>query len=394
MRPPLDSLACVNERCERYGQAGQDNLVVRKVYGADRIRYLRCRICQAEFSERKNTALWNTKVSEAKAVSVGEHLAEGCSLKGTARLVQVDASTVRRLNQRLGAHAEAFHDERVQGIEVDALEADERHGYAGEKGAPAWEAELIDPASKFVLSHVQGRRNEELIRRLLTDGARRLANRHDLVLLTDGDASYATLFPAIFGQPYRPSRSGDRGRLPNLRFRIPRRLAHAQIIKHRQGRRVVNIEVRYTHGSQKRVNQALDNLGYTTPNTSAVERRNGTARRMNAHQVRRSLAFSRRPDTKVALGWWSVTVYNWCRPHRSLRQEMAAPVGKKSTSNGRLPWLWDWPIVFSLSEMLPSPLSTQAAVCDNLTVLPTTPEDRNKKKGSGVQKVENRVSWR
>src|SRR4051812_12878101 len=94
-RSPLDSLACVNVRCELYGQAGQGNLTVRKVYGADRIRYLRCGACRAEFSERKQTALWNTKVCEAKAVAVGEHLAEGCSLKGTARLVKVDASTVR-----------------------------------------------------------------------------------------------------------------------------------------------------------------------------------------------------------------------------------------------------------------------------------------------------------
>jgi IS1 family transposase/transposase-like protein len=69
----------VNARCELYGQAGQRNLIVRKVYGKDEIRYLRCRVCRAEFSERKHTALWNTKVRQAKAVAVGEHLAEGCS---------------------------------------------------------------------------------------------------------------------------------------------------------------------------------------------------------------------------------------------------------------------------------------------------------------------------
>lgn len=339
-RSPLHSLACVNARCELYGQAGQRNLIVRKVYGKDAIRYLRCRVCRAEFSERKNTALWNTKVCEAKAVAIGEHLAEGCSLKGTARLVQVDPSTVRRLNQRLGAHGQAFHDERVHDIQVQTLAADERHGYVADKGEPAWEAELMDPASKFVLSHVQGRRNEELIRRLLTDGASRLADRHRLLLLTDGDASYATLFPEVFGQPYRPSRRGNRGRLPKVRFRIPRGLAHVQVIKHRQGKRVVDIEIRHTHGSQKRVNQGLEQLGYTVPNTSAIERRNGTARRMSAHQVRRSLAFSRRSDTKEALGWWAVTVYNWCRPHRSLRQMLAVPVGKKSTSNGHRPWRW------------------------------------------------------
>ena len=339
-RSPLDSLACVNVRCELYGQAGQHNLTVRKVYGTDQIRYLRCRACGVEFSERKHTALWNTKVCEAKAVAVGKHLAEGCSLKGTARLVRVDPSTVRRLNQRLGAHGQAFHAERVHGIQVQTLAADERHGYVTDKGEPAWEAELMDPASKFVLAHVQGRRNEELIRRLLTDGASRLADRHRLVLLTDGDASYATLFPEVFGQPYRPRRRGNRGRLPNVRYRIPRRLAHVQVIKHRQGKWVVDIEIRYTHGSQKRVNLGLEQLGYTVPNTSAIERRNGTARRMSAHQVRKSLAFSRRSDTKEALGWWAVTVYNWCRPHRSLRHMLAVPVGKKSTSNGHRPWLW------------------------------------------------------
>jgi IS1 family transposase len=311
---------------------------VRKVYGADRIRYLRCRACRAEFSERKQTALWNTKVCEAKAVAVGEHLAEGCSLKGTARLVKVDPSTVRRLNQRLGEHGQAFHNERVQAIAVEALEADERHGYATHKGEPAWEAELIDPVSKFVISHVQGRRNEALIRTLLEDGAARLAQRQNLVLLTDGEASYATLFPEIFGQPYRPRRTTQRGRPPKVRYRIPRSLAHVQIVKHRTGSRVTHVEVRQAHGSQKRVAQVLEKLGYQVANTSAIERRNGTARTMSVYQVRKSLAFARRTDTKQALGWWSVTVYNWCRSHRSLRQLLAQPAGKKSISSVRRRW--------------------------------------------------------
>lgn len=77
------------------------------------------------------------KVCEVKAISVGEHLAEGCPLKGTARLVGIDPSTVRRLHRRLGEHGEAFHDQRAQQIQPEALEADERHGYATDKGAAA-----------------------------------------------------------------------------------------------------------------------------------------------------------------------------------------------------------------------------------------------------------------
>lgn len=355
-RPPMESLACIEARCELYGQKGQGNLTVRKVYGQDEIRFLRCQCCGTEFSERKNTALWNTKVSEARAVSVAEHLGEGCSLKATARLAKVDFSVVQRLKRKVGEHGEAFHDEQVRDLKVRALEGDERHGYAHDKSQAQWEAELIDPESKFVVSHVQGRRDETLIRRLLADGASRLANRHKLVLLTDGDARYATLFPEIFGHAYRPARQGSRGRFPDMRYRIPRTLAHVQIIKHREGSRVIATTIRYSHGSRTLVHQMLRLLGYLKPNTSTIERRNGTARRMSAHQVRRSLAFSRRPDTKTALGWWGVTVYNWCRPHRSLRHALPDPQGKKSLSPKHLRWPWALPISFGPSETFSSPL--------------------------------------
>ena len=369
-RPPLETLACVNARCESYGKKGQNNLTVRKIYGKEAIRYLRCRHCGEAFSERKATALWNTKVSEEKAVAVAEHLAEGCSLKATARLVKVNASVVRRLNRKLGIHGQAIHDERVHDLEVAALEADERYGYVHDKGQPQWEAEVIDPQSKFVVSHVQGRRDERLIRCLLEDAAQRLANRHRLVLLTDGEASYASLFPEIFGQAYRPSRKGGRGRFPDLRYRIPRTLAHVQLVKQREGSRVVQVQIRYAHGSQRCVQQILDHLGYTTPHTSAIERRNGTARRMSAHQVRKSLAFSRRPDTKIALGWWGLTVYNWCRPHRSLRLPLAEPQDKKSLNPNHQRWHLTSLITSGRSANSCSHPFSRQEVRDNLTLLP------------------------
>jgi len=367
-RPPLESLACVNPECNLYGKAGQGNLRVRKEYGQhDRIRYLRCCECQEEFSERKNTALWNCKIAEEKAVAIVEHLSEGNSIKGTARLLRADAETVRRLNKRAGRHGEQYHDRKVQEVEVETLEADERHGFVAQKSQPAWEAELMDPESKFVLSHVQGRRDEELIRRLLEDSADRLADRHRIALFTDGDASYATLFPEIFGKPYRPVRKGNQGRIPNVRYRIPRSAAHVQVIKHRQGKRLTSLEIRYTHGSQKRIDQALTQLGYQVPNTSAIERRNGTARLMSKAQVRKSLAFAKREDQKTALGWWTTTVYNWCRSHRSLRCPLPEPQGKKSINHALRQWLSAWQIQFLPKLRYSFPLSTRHRVGDNLT---------------------------
>ena len=83
-RPDLDTLACVNADCQHYGRPGQGNLTIRKVYGQDGIRLLRCGSCQAEFSQRRNTALFNTKVSEAKAESIIDHLDEGCRVRATS----------------------------------------------------------------------------------------------------------------------------------------------------------------------------------------------------------------------------------------------------------------------------------------------------------------------
>jgi transposase-like protein len=136
-RPPLEGLACVNPGCNLYGTAGQGNLRIRKEYGQhDRIRYLQCSECQEEFSERKNTTLWNCKIAEEKAVAIVEHLSEGNNIKGTARLLRADADTVRRLNKRAGRHGQQYHDEKVQDVEVETLEADERHSFVAQKSQP------------------------------------------------------------------------------------------------------------------------------------------------------------------------------------------------------------------------------------------------------------------
>lgn len=328
-RPPLESLACVNDECQAYGKAGAANLVVRKVYGRDQLRLLRCRACGKEFSERKNTPLWNCKLPEEKAVAIAEQLAEGSSYKGTSRVVKVSAEAVRRLGGCLGKHGKSFHNERVQNLPITALQADERWGYVGSKGRQCWEAEVIDPKSRLVVERVQGARDERLIRRLLQGSCARLSYPLGVVLFSDGEPSYKTLFPQVFGTTYRPARNGRRGRFPLPRHRLGRRQAHVQVVKHRQGKRVVKVEVRYAHGSRKRVQRELNRLGYSIPNTSAIERRNGTARSMNACMVRKTLAFARSPETREARGWWGMSVYNWSRENRALQQELPEPIGQR-----------------------------------------------------------------
>src|SRR5919108_3508329 len=128
-RPDLDTLACVNAACQLFRRAGASNLIIRKVYGHDRLRLLRCRTCGEEFSERRGTALFNTKLPEVRAEDVINHLGEGCSVRATARLVKVAKETVARLLRVAGRHATRFHDQHVYGLTPRALEFDEQWSF-------------------------------------------------------------------------------------------------------------------------------------------------------------------------------------------------------------------------------------------------------------------------
>lgn len=121
---------------------------------------------------------------------------------------------------------------------------------------------------------------------------------------------------------------------------------------------MVEVDIRYAHGSKRGLQRVLEQLDYTTPNPSAIERRNGPARRMNAHQVRRSLAFSRREDTQIALGGWGLTVYNWSCPHRSLRLRLPQPHDQKSASLAPRQWLLVLPTTSGQSATFCSPRSS------------------------------------
>jgi transposase-like protein len=97
-----------------HGRRGIGNLTVYARYGKDKQRRMRsCRSCKARFSERKGTPLFGSPLTEEKAASIFEHLAERHSVRATARLVKVNRNTVVRYARLAGEHARQVHDEFV-----------------------------------------------------------------------------------------------------------------------------------------------------------------------------------------------------------------------------------------------------------------------------------------
>ena len=110
----LSRFCCRNSECPDYGGRGGENLSVCGRYGTNKQwRMLRCRTCKDRFSERKGTPLFGSTLPQEKVLSILEHIAEGCGVRETARLVGVHRDTVMRYSRLAGDHAREVHDEVV-----------------------------------------------------------------------------------------------------------------------------------------------------------------------------------------------------------------------------------------------------------------------------------------
>ena len=108
MNVDVSDLCCVNSSCPDCGKRGAGNLACRMIYGKWKSRFVRCRTCGDEFSERRGTALFGTHLKPGKALGVLQHLGDGSGVRRTARLVHVSKNTATAMVQRAGAMREDF----------------------------------------------------------------------------------------------------------------------------------------------------------------------------------------------------------------------------------------------------------------------------------------------
>ncbi|MGI0149105.1 MAG: transposase, partial [Thermoplasmata archaeon] len=111
---PIEHFCCQIEGCPDRGKRGFGNLCFRGWGGHKRaIRMVYCKTCRRVFSERRGTAIEGLQLPIDKAISVLQHLAEGCGTRATARLVGVNKNTVTNYARKAGGHAKRLHDELV-----------------------------------------------------------------------------------------------------------------------------------------------------------------------------------------------------------------------------------------------------------------------------------------
>jgi hypothetical protein len=110
----IEHCFCHNTECPDHGKRGHGNVYFRGWSGRNkRIRMVYCRTCKKSYSERKGTALERSQLPTDKAVSVLDHLREGCGVRATNRLTGVSRDTVSRYLALAGEQSKNLHDELV-----------------------------------------------------------------------------------------------------------------------------------------------------------------------------------------------------------------------------------------------------------------------------------------
>src|SRR5438094_7787154 len=106
-----------------------------KKFGKHRngLQRYRCPKCKKTFTEPHKRPLGEMILAEEKAISVLQHLVEGCSVNSTSRITKVHARTILNLLTLAGEKCATLMTERISGLRVKDVEWDELGGYVSMK---------------------------------------------------------------------------------------------------------------------------------------------------------------------------------------------------------------------------------------------------------------------
>lgn len=171
-------------------------------------------------------------------------------------------------------------------------------------------------------------------------------------IATDGKGAYREAMVETWGQvpPYK-----GQGLPPRLKQPL-QGWQYVQVIKHREGGRVVQVETKVIYGDEK-------TLEFIGGQTSYVERTNLTSRQMNGRLVRKTLSFSKELEMLKASSVWEDAAYNLTRFVRTLRLEVEEKARKyQPRSPAMVAGLTDriWTVKELLWTVAPPRLSIQS----------------------------------
>jgi transposase-like protein/IS1 family transposase len=292
---------------------------VARKFGKDRngTQRYRCPVCGRTFLEPRQKPLGEMRLPMEKAISVIQHLVEGCSIRTTERIVGVEKRTILSLLALVGERCESLMKDKISGLKIKECACDEIWGYVGMKNrtkaqkalknndlGDAWCFIGMERYSKLILAWHLGKRTvEDTI--MFTEKLAQ-ATKGNFQINTDGFIPYKDAVIYSLG-----AQSVDFAQITKIYRSNP------------------EPETRYSPGAYVACAKVavFGNPDLKRASTSHIERQNLTVRMGMRRMTRLTNAFSKK---WLNLKWayaLQFAYYNFCRIHQSLRITPAMAAG-------------------------------------------------------------------
>lgn len=276
-------------------------------------------------------------------------LAEGNSLRATARILGMDKDTIAQWVAQLGEQCASVAAYHFRGLHLTECQLDELWTFVRKKEdqltpleqmlslyGDTWIWVAFAPMTKLVPAWVAGKRTLQDGKKLVKCLKNRL-DEHIPFFTSDDLPHYAEALLAIYGQTIEPPRTGKPGR-PRKAYKLPPAdLLYAVVCKRREGSRVVAVTTEIVYGSPARIAHLLrDSPTSHLISTYGVERNNLTIRQHARRLGRKVNAFSKEHEYLEHQLALSFAYYHFVIPHLGLRQRLPKPVPTKGDGSPKV----------------------------------------------------------
>ncbi len=306
----------------------------KRVYGHQRILN-RCLLCGRSYSQTRGTAYFNSKLDLDTYDLIVGSLAKGMGIRAIARVYGKNPDTILHILKTVGHHCYTVNrhflmkDFKVNNCQLDELwtiverkkliwKSDQ---WICDVHNDTWVWSAFDTKDKLLLAWHVGARSPEDASAFISK--LKVVLPTPPALFTSDDFSlYREPLLMAYGRKVIPPRTGKRGRPMHPYWEPGPELRYAQVMKRRQGKKVVESKIRLTFGVEEEIDRIVSSSGYTI-NTSFVERRNLTFRQDNRRLCRDTLSFSKKVEMLRLQLELSVAYSHLVRTHKTLKHTVS-----------------------------------------------------------------------
>ncbi len=121
----LSKFFCPFSDCRDFGAINRGNITTSTRYGKNKTVLLRCKTCDRRFSENRNTIFLNSNFNKETIQLIIKTIAEGNSIRGTARTHSLDKDAVNRVVIKAGEHCKAILQGLIRDLNLKESQLDD-----------------------------------------------------------------------------------------------------------------------------------------------------------------------------------------------------------------------------------------------------------------------------